>query len=100
MTANNRAEKILQLAKVCDWVDGMRIDDQGYAILTWPAPKGKQFAEIDTRSGEILRFVLQSGTMTNEASVDGYKTMIDRRIAYLVHSHRERIHTAGQKEVV
>ena len=91
MSPENRARKLLQLAKVCDWVDGMWINDHGYVILTWPPPKLNQLAEIDIRSGEVLRFVLQSGTLSNEVGADGYRSMIDRRINYLHHGHRHLI---------
>ena len=91
MTPDNRAVKVNNLAKVCDWVDGQWIDEFGYGTLTWPAPKSQQKAEIDVRSGVILKFVLQSGTSVEEVSIDGYQSMIDRRINYLCWRYSDRI---------
>ena len=88
MTRENRADKIKRLAGVCDWVNGQWIDDYGYAILRWPAPKSSQLAEVDIRSGVIRRFVVQSGAIAEEVSADGYERLIDRRIYYLTQTHK------------
>ena len=99
MTKENRATKIRRLAKVSEFVerretvigDEMLIGDYGQAVLRWPSPKAKQYAVIDTKTGEIVQYVHQSGTVAEETNPDPWLPMIDRRIYYLSNLHRGQI---------
>ena len=96
MTNESRATKMIELAQCCDWVDGQMIDEFGYAILSWSPPKTRQFATIDTRSGEITRYVQQSGTTAKDAPPNSHQQLIDRRINYLADRHGVRTTTANK----
>ena len=91
MTNENRAVKILQLAKVCKWVDGQGIDDYGTATLLWPLPKDRQYATIDIKDGKVVRYVHQTGSAIEEVHPDTHIGTIDRRINYLKDRYREAI---------
>ena len=96
MTKTMRAYKAKVLSTVCDWVDGKSIDEFGYAILLWPAPRPQQFAKIDIITGEVTRFVRQSGTQYQDAPPD--LTVIDRRLSYLAERHREALAELKKKD--
>ena len=92
MTNESRARKVQVLAHVSDWVAGPNsIDEFGYATVSWPFPKNRQFATIDVESGKVTRFVRQSGSVTEEVYPLGDLAMIDRRINYLANQHRKEM---------
>ena len=92
MTNELRALKIRQLARISHFVEGKEsIEEFGQAVLKWPHPKTKQHAVIDVNTGKITQFVHQTGTVAEDVHPKGWYGMIDRRIKYLAHLHREHL---------
>lgn len=97
MQKDTRALKLGCLAKCTDYVnlcddkEDMDGNHQALWVLLWPMPKLNQIAVVNCIDGTIERFVLQSGTSTQEVDVDSWINLIDRRINYLWDRHRSEV---------
>ena len=79
MTNTLRAYKISKLMNSTEYLDQSR----NRWILRWPPPRDRQIAEIDNRSGQIIRYRQVTGNQTIECDPINWVSVIDRRINYL-----------------
>ena len=79
MTNTLRVYKITKLMNSTEYLD----QSSDRWILRWPPPRDRQIAEIDNRSGQIIRYRQVTGNQTIECDPINWVSVIDRRINYL-----------------
>ena len=101
MTNELRAVKIKALSKVTDWVASKSLTEgRSHMVLSWPSPKSKQQATIDSDTGEVTGYLHQSGTDAHDTDPRTHLSVIDRRINYLTDRHRDQLLAKKQQEEV
>ena len=84
MTNTLRAYKLSKLESKSNYIHHINNEtNDDRWTLRWPSPRDRQTAEIDVKSGKIIRYTHINGTEAIDCDPVSWVSTIDRRINYL-----------------